>query len=78
MSLASVQVLDWPSQSPDLNPIENVWHTFKTLIFKEKVGKLSELPEAMKKCWQSISPDYCRKLIESMPRRMDQLVSNKS
>ena len=72
-----IKVLDWPSQSPDLNPIENLWHKLKTLIHNEKVTKLSELPEVMKKCWESISPEYCNKLVESMPRKMDQLVSNK-
>lgn len=72
-----IKVLDWPSQSPDLNPIENLWHQLKILIAKEKIEKVSELPAAMRKCWEMITPDYCNKLVESMPRRMDELVRNK-
>ena len=73
-----IKVLDWSSQSPDLNPIENLWHKLKTLLNKEKMKKLSELPELMKKCWESISPEYCNKLVEPMPRRMNQLMRNKA
>ena len=72
-SSKGIQVLDWQSQSPDLNPIENLWYKLKLLINKEKV----DLPAVMKKSWEMITPDYCNKLVESMPRRMDELVRNK-
>ncbi len=37
-----VTVLDWPANSPDLNPIENLWSTVKR--------KMSETPDPDKCC----------------------------
>ena len=73
----NIEVLDWPSNNPDLNPIENMWHELKKLIKFEQVRKKSDLPEALIRCWNKITPEYCNKLIESMPRRIDQIVKNK-
>lgn len=73
----NITVLDWPSQSPDLNPIENLWDRLKILIRKEKIEKKSDFKEAIIRCWNGIKPEYCNALIESMPRRMDELVKNK-
>jgi hypothetical protein len=35
-----VNVVDWPSSSPDIAPIENVWHLIKMKLKKEKIHKL--------------------------------------
>lgn len=65
-----VLLLPWPSQSPDLNPIENLWYILKRNIYRAKPQTLEQLKAAAEKEWTEIAPEYLIKLVESMPRRM--------
>lgn len=66
----NVPRLDWPAQSPDLNPIENVWHNIKHQLRNEKYRNLDELWAKNKEKWDCLDPEYCRKLIEGMWKRL--------
>ena len=37
LQVNKINVLDWPSQRPDLNAIGNLWHEFKTQVKKENL-----------------------------------------
>ncbi len=39
----SVTVLEWPSQSPDLNPIEHLWRDLKMAVHQRLPSNLTEL-----------------------------------
>ena len=34
---SGVKTIDWPAQSPDLNPIENLWFRIGQIIAKDKI-----------------------------------------
>ncbi|CDQ76267.1 unnamed protein product [Oncorhynchus mykiss] len=43
--LTHLNVLEWPSQSPDLNPIENLWYDLKIAVHQQNPSNLKELEQ---------------------------------
>ncbi|GET65325.1 IS630 family transposase [Rhizophagus irregularis DAOM 181602=DAOM 197198] len=74
---AGIVTLDWPAQSPDINPIENIWAEMKMMIRRRSPppSSISVLMEYVTDAWNDISPEYYRKLIKSMPRMVDAVIS---
>ena len=64
-----INVLDWPSQSPDLNPIEHMWAIVKKDIRRFKPSNLGELFDMIRNSWQGISHETCAKMVDTMPKR---------
>ncbi len=72
-----IQVLEWPSQSPDLNPIENLWRDLKIAVHKRSPSNLAELELFCKEEWAKISVSRCAKLIETYPNRLAAVIAAK-
>ena len=74
----NIDFLDWPGNSPDLNPIENLWHVMKNKVADQHPTSIESLTTAIKIVWtQEISPEYCFKLIDSMPRRIAAVIKSR-
>uniref|UniRef100_A0A9J8DIX4 SET domain-containing protein n=1 Tax=Cyprinus carpio carpio TaxID=630221 RepID=A0A9J8DIX4_CYPCA len=72
-----VGVLDWPANSPDLNPIENLWSIVKRKMRNKRPKHADELKATVKETWASIPPQQCHKLITSIPRRIEAVIKAK-
>jgi len=71
-----VTVLDWPSQSPDLNPIEHLWNEIDRRLRKlpSPISSKTNLWEQIQTVWNEIPQDFCAKLITSMPERVQDVI----
>lgn len=72
-----ITVLDWPANSPDLNPIENLWGIAKRKLNGKRPNNKEELKAAIEACWSSITPEICHKMVASMPRRIKAVIRAK-
>ena len=73
-----IQILDWPGNSPDLNPIENLWMLLKRKLRQYNPSNIQELIYHIKRVWcTEMSPEVCRSLVFSMPQRVKAVIQNK-
>ena len=70
-------VLEWPSQSPDLNIIENVWGDLKQAVHARKPSNLTELEMFSKEEWSKIPSTRIQTLIGSYRKRLEAVISAK-
>uniref|UniRef100_A0A8C4RHK9 Tc1-like transposase DDE domain-containing protein n=1 Tax=Erpetoichthys calabaricus TaxID=27687 RepID=A0A8C4RHK9_ERPCA len=73
----SVNVLEWPSQSPDLNPIEHLRRDLKTAVHRRFPSNLMELERCCKEEWAKLAKDKCAKLIASYRKRLIAVIAAK-
>ena len=78
LSSEGIEVLGpWPGNSPDLNPIENLWNFMKNKISEHKPTSLNDLKETIRRVWcMEITPTRCQDLVDSMPRRVATVLEN--
>jgi transposase len=75
----NIPSLPWPAQSPDLNPIENLWHELE-----RKVRSHNPLPKNKENLWQILQEEWFKlekdkynNLINSMSNRVAAVIENK-
>jgi transposase len=72
----NVPTMTWPSQSPDLNVIENVWRTLKVKLQRRlhEVRNRESLVRLVQEIWTSLSPAYIQSLYNTIPTRIRQVL----
>ena len=66
---------EWPANSPDQSPIENLWGMLQDqLDRKGPATGMDEFENNLKKAWLEINPDIFRNLVEGMPGRIEKCI----
>ncbi len=65
-----VKMMDWPSMSPDLNPIEHLWGILKQKVEECKVSNIHQLHDVVMEEWKRTPVATCEALVNSMPKRV--------
>ncbi len=71
------KVLEWPSQSPDLNPIDNLWRELKVCVAQRQPQNITALEEICMEEWAKIPATVCENLVKTYRKRLTSVIANK-
>ena len=68
---------DWPGNSPDLNPIENLWSIMKSKLKEQDTSSVPKLVAAIHNIWDSMEKETIQNLALSVPDRLREAIAHK-
>lgn len=74
LSQRKIEVLDWPANSPDLNPIENLFSIIKNNVEKRRPENIEDLKQMMSEEWEAIPQKTLINLVNSMQQRCNSCI----
>lgn len=74
--LHGVEVMKWPAQSPDLNPMENIWNILKQRVSQHRPNNIDELFLLIDQEWGTIDKKSISNLIKSMKKRCELVIKS--
>ena len=78
LEVQGVTRMEWPANSPDLNPIEHLWDQLKRAV-RRRINQnttLGALYQLLQEEWAALPPQSLSNLIDSMPDRCNQVLMN--
>ena len=73
----SLNVLEWPSQSRDLNLIKHLWRDLKIAVQQRSPSNLTELERICREESEKLPKYWRAKLVASYPRRLEAVIAAK-
>ena len=69
--------LEWPAQSPDLSPIENLWEMMDLEVHSRPIHSIGDLFDCIVTAWEHFQQDVCRKLVDTMQNRLREVIQRR-
>ena len=69
-------IQDWPPNSPDLSPIENLWELVKGRVDARGCKTFSEFRAAVHEEWGKVTPGLAARYVSSIPGRLGECLQN--
>ena len=68
----------WPTNSPDIKPVENLWGTMDEVVYKNPSPKtMKDLKRQLKQAWKKIPLSMLHDLLHSMLQQLQNVIINK-
>ncbi len=67
---------NWPSNSPDINPIENLWSYLKQKVEELNPQNEKDLIDLLIDLWENLDISLIHKLIDSVPSRIQAVIDS--